>query len=128
MRRLGAFSVSLAVASAMTITSCDGDDDKSTTPTYRQPSPPVTTLPHLPTPSAPTSPTTPAPAPNPSSDSRYTLNQQQAYQSALAGRAVGGKTPSGEVQVAKTTITVNERRPTRKCGNEYDSYTGDYEY
>jgi hypothetical protein len=45
-----------------------------------------------------------------------------------AGRVVGGYTGNGEVKVAKSTITMNERRPTQKCANEYDVGSGDYEY
>ncbi len=77
-----------------------------------------------PSPSPGTSPRL-SPAPTPSG---YPLNGQQAYEAARAGRAVGGYTPNGEVQVARGTITVNERRPIQKCANEYDFYSQDYEY
>ena len=59
-------------------------------------------------------------------DSRYPLNHGQAYEWARAGRAVVGKSPKGEIQVAKSTLIVNEQNPVRKCGNKYDGYTGDY--
>jgi hypothetical protein len=126
MRKLIVLCACLAL-STMGATDCGDDPEPSPTPTPT-PSPPPTPTPS-PTP-VPGPTTTPSPrtSPAPRPPAGYSLTQAQAYQWALAGKPVGGYTQNGEVQVAKTTITVTERRPTEKCDNEYDSYTGEYEY
>ena len=115
----------LCLCLALATVGADDCGEEDPTPTTTGAPPPTFTVPPTtgttPTP-RPTPTPTPTPTPSTQAPAGYDLNQEQAYAVVEAGRAVAGYTAGGDVQIAKSRITVSERRPRQRC--QYDTYSG----